>query len=98
NVDTQPIMIGVYHSTRLDMVLSMLATLKVGAAYVPFATGTPTSRLVYIIDDCQLSLVLSDSTQQRSLSEALSHSTCTPVCLHVDEYDNQSYSEDNLGV
>ncbi|BBN83065.1 hypothetical protein PA25_30500 [Pseudoalteromonas sp. A25] len=98
NVAGKPQMIGVYHSSRLDMVLSMLAALKVGAAYVPFAMGTPMSRLVYIIDDCQLSLVLSDSAQNDVLDDALSQSISKPVCMNVDVFDSAQYSADNLHV
>lgn len=45
-----------------DMMVAVLAILKIGAAYVALDPGLPTARLAYMLEDSEVSLVLTLST------------------------------------
>lgn len=45
----------------LDMVVALMAILKAGGAYVPLDPGYPQERLVYMLEDSQAILLLSQS-------------------------------------
>ncbi len=53
-------LIGVYLSRSADMVIGILGILKAGAAYVPLDPAFPKQRLNFMIDDSQLSLLLTE--------------------------------------
>jgi amino acid adenylation domain-containing protein len=50
--------VGVLMERSLEMVVSLLAALKAGAAYVPLDPGLPAERLAYMLDDSGVPLVL----------------------------------------
>jgi len=53
-------LIGISAERSLEMILSMLAIHKIGAAYVPLDTAYPEDRINYMIKDSGLELILSD--------------------------------------
>lgn len=57
---TNPL-IGVYLDRSVDMLVAMLAVWKTGAAYVPLDPEFPASRLQYMVEDAQLSCIISHS-------------------------------------
>ncbi|MBO0934896.1 non-ribosomal peptide synthetase, partial [Fibrella aquatilis] len=66
------------------LVISMLATLKANAAYVPLDPSLPLARLAYIIEDTKLSLLLADGDTQAlcaEISSTIAH-TYTTVRLN----------------
>jgi pristinamycin I synthase-3/4 len=52
------IRVGVLMERSVEMVVSLLAVLKVGGAYVPLDPGLPAERLAYMLDDSAVPLVL----------------------------------------
>jgi amino acid adenylation domain-containing protein len=80
----------VLHTTRSEwMIVSMLATLKAGAAYVPVDPEYPSSRIQYIIQDSESTLVLTD--------EQLSENTRTLVSeIEVLNVSEVEYSGDQF--
>lgn len=65
------ILIGVYMSKSIDMIVSMLAILKSGAAYVPLDPHAPIERLKFMIADTNVQLII---TQQKFSDEVISFS------------------------
>jgi amino acid adenylation domain-containing protein len=61
--------VGVYDIRSIEMVISLLAVLKAGAAYVPLDPELPKSRIEYQIRDADIDLVLSRSTLTKSLMD-----------------------------
>jgi acyl-coenzyme A synthetase/AMP-(fatty) acid ligase/ankyrin repeat protein len=55
-----PITIGIMSSNKLESLISMLALLKLGVAFIPLNAEDPATRLNYVIDKSEVSLVLSD--------------------------------------
>jgi acyl-CoA synthetase (AMP-forming)/AMP-acid ligase II len=50
--------VGIYLHKSIDSVATIFGILKTGAAYVPVDPGSPVSRNVYILKDCQVKAVL----------------------------------------
>ncbi|WP_348650213.1 amino acid adenylation domain-containing protein [Verrucosispora sp. WMMD573] len=50
--------VGVLLDRSVDMVAAVLAVLRVGSSYVPLDVGTPAGRLELIVDDADLSVVV----------------------------------------
>ncbi|MBY0574483.1 MAG: amino acid adenylation domain-containing protein, partial [Undibacterium sp.] len=59
-------LVGICLERSIDMVVSMLAVLKAGAAYVPLDPDYPSARLGYMLEDAQLATVI---TIQKLLSK-----------------------------
>lgn len=84
-------LIPIFVERNLDMLITMLAILKTGAAYVPIDSSFKKQRIQYILDDIQSPILL---TQHR-LEKKLKTLTKLP-CLFVD--DNAYHLESNQDV
>jgi len=60
-------MVGVYMNRSAEMVIALLAILKAGGAYVPLDPSFPPDRIEYMIEDAQISLILSQEVLQSSI-------------------------------
>ena len=60
------ILVGICVERSLDMVISLLAILKAGGAYVPLDPGYPEKRLAFMLDNSQVSILL---TQQNLIEK-----------------------------
>jgi len=79
--------VGICTSRSIDMVATVLAILKAGAAYLPLDPAFPPGRLRYMIEDSGLCLVVSES------SLATCH-TCLPeLTLNIDEQSERIAGE-----
>ena len=74
-------LVGICVERSLEMVVGLLAILKAGGAYVPLDPNYPTSRLNYMVEDAQLSILLTQKKWQHHLSETIE----TVICLDTDE-------------
>jgi amino acid adenylation domain-containing protein len=54
-------LVGVYIERSLEMVVSVLAVLKTGAAYVPLDPAFPDDRLAFMVADSETRVVLTDA-------------------------------------
>ncbi|NEP11784.1 MAG: amino acid adenylation domain-containing protein, partial [Symploca sp. SIO2C1] len=69
-------LVGICLERSVEMVVGLLAILKVGGAYVPLDPSYPASRLAQILEDAQLHFLLTDSDSQSQLP-----TTKTPIIL-----------------
>ncbi|WP_218618665.1 non-ribosomal peptide synthetase [Paenibacillus sp. P3E] len=53
--------IGIYATHNLDEIASILAVLKLGAAYVPIDPSNPLERINYMLEDSNVRLILSNN-------------------------------------
>jgi amino acid adenylation domain-containing protein len=74
------VLVGVCVEKSLDMAVGIIAILKAGGAYVPLEPQLPQERLAYIIEDANLSLIL---TQTQLVSKLSSHQAKL-ICLDSD--------------
>jgi amino acid adenylation domain-containing protein len=71
------VLVGLCVERSLFMLVALLGILKAGAAYVPFDPEYPTERLQFMLEDAQVSVIL---TQQRILNK-LPPNQAQLVCL-----------------
>jgi amino acid adenylation domain-containing protein len=88
--------IGLCVERSIDLVVSVLGTLKSGAAYVPLDPAYPPDRLSLIARDADLTLMLT----QQSLVEAFRNSEAETLCLdeQADEIAKASDQNPDLMV
>ncbi|MEH2178695.1 amino acid adenylation domain-containing protein [Nostoc sp.] len=85
------VLVGIYLERSLDMVVAILGILKAGGAYVPLDLAYPPERLAFILDDAQVSILLT----QQQLLEKLPEPPATVVCLDTNwERISQESQED----
>lgn len=53
-------MVGLMMSRQVDLYLSMIALLRLGAAFVPLDPTLPEQRVAFIIDNCHMAALVSD--------------------------------------
>lgn len=70
------VLVGVYVERSLEMLVGLLAVLKAGGAYVPLDPAFPPERLAYMVEDAQISILLS---QQRLREGLASYQGSTPA-------------------
>jgi len=73
-------LVGICVDRSLEMIVGLLGILKAGGAYVPLDPGYPKERLADILEDTQLSILL---TQERCLGKLPNQARQT-ICLDTD--------------
>ncbi|WP_445947052.1 amino acid adenylation domain-containing protein, partial [Shewanella sp.] len=61
-------LVGLCFERSFEMVVSILAVLKAGGAYLPLDPSYPAGRLVYMVEDAQLEVVLTHASVAQCLS------------------------------
>jgi amino acid adenylation domain-containing protein len=85
------VLVGICMERSLDMVVGLLGILKAGGAYVPLDPAYPTERLAFMLEDTQISVLL---TQSRLVESLPPHSTRV-VCLDTQWQEIEEHSEEN---
>ncbi|WP_198597430.1 non-ribosomal peptide synthetase, partial [Vibrio splendidus] len=78
-----PVML--YLERSLEMVVAILAVLKAGAAYVPVAPEFPEARTLFMMEDTQTPIVLTQQTLTPRLDEWVSTLNTPPSVLAIDD-------------
>ncbi|MEG4453672.1 amino acid adenylation domain-containing protein [Microcoleus sp. N9_A1] len=86
------VLIGVCFDRSLDAIVSLLAVLKAGSAYLPLDPAYPQDRLEFMLSDAALSVLLT----QQHLTEKLPDTEAKIVCLEQVREEINAQSEDNL--
>ena len=89
--------VGIGFDPSYEMIISIVAVLKTGAAYVPLDPAYPSARLLYMIEQSNLSLVLTKSSSRDHWFDSLVH------CVEIPKLDTKivlkppcEISSDNL--
>ncbi len=77
------------------MLVSILATIKAGAAYLPLSPTVPMDRLEFILEDCGASLVLTDQSTYGEIDLATIESSLNTKFVLTDEQDFAGYPIQN---
>lgn len=92
-LNVQPeVLVGICLERSLEMIVGLLAILKAGGAYVPLDPAYPSERLALMLEDSQLSILL---TQQNLLSKLPEHQAHI-VCLDSDREAITQHNQENL--
>ena len=66
------VLVGVCLERSLEMLIAVLAVLKAGGAYVPLDPAYPADRLEFMLQDAQISLVITETSLLERVSKAFS--------------------------
>lgn len=66
-------LVGIFVERSLDMVVGMLAILKAGGAYVPFDITCPAERLAYMLEDAQVTVLITHTSSALRLPDCFAH-------------------------
>jgi amino acid adenylation domain-containing protein len=84
------VLVGVCMERSIAMVVALYAILKAGGAYVPLEPTYPRERLVYMIQDAQLPLVLTQEQFRELVPEGVQ-----VLCLDDEQYMATLQDEEN---
>lgn len=64
--------VGIYMAKSLEAVVAVYGVMRAGAAYVPMDSSAPVSRVGYIADNCEMSVVITEPRLERNWEELTS--------------------------
>ncbi|OUL35844.1 hypothetical protein BV372_09645 [Nostoc sp. T09] len=85
------VLVGICVERSLEMIVGLLGILKAGGAYVPLDPNYPVERLAFILEDAQVSVLL---TQERLLNH-LPQNQAQVLCIDSDQEILATYSSEN---
>ncbi len=77
--------VGIYLEKGLDSAVTMYAIMRAGAAYVPLDPAAPSQRVAAIIADCDIQILISQSSRTRQLRSLQLSSTAVNTVIGNDE-------------
>lgn len=86
--------VGICLDRTPELIIAILAAVKLGAAYVPMDTNYPAERLAYILEDCSAPLLITHSALQERFADVKTKQ------LFVDKVAERlaAQSKDNLSI
>lgn len=82
--------VGIFLDRTDDLLVSLLAILKIGASYIPIDVKYPKSKIEYIISDASAKIIITKTTLKELLS-----SNNDILCLDADEDQIKTHSTSN---
>ncbi|WDQ32174.1 amino acid adenylation domain-containing protein [Paenibacillus marchantiae] len=86
---TSESLVGVVMDKSIELIISLLAVIKLGAAYVPIDPNYPKDRINYILNDTKLNVVLTQKNYKDDWSKLVQHvinlnkdELCLDDCSH----------------
>lgn len=90
NIDkNQEIIVGVCLERKANLIVSLLGILKAGFAYVPLDPSYPKNRLEFMINDSQLSVIITQESLQNNLPDY------TGIMVNLDQ-DHHSINQGSI--
>ena len=66
--------VGIYLHKSMESAVAVYGILQAGAAYVPLDPHMPVSRLKFILEDCEISHLISEKSKANNIAEAMPES------------------------
>jgi amino acid adenylation domain-containing protein len=76
--------VGLRLHKSIDGIITIFGVLKAGAAYVPVDAESPAARGAYILNNCQVKVVVTETTLRGPLMEELQQLGASPAVLAVE--------------
>jgi amino acid adenylation domain-containing protein len=86
------ILVGICVERSLEMIIALLAILKAGGAYVPLDPNFPTERLAFMVEDSQISILITE----QNLYQKLPTTSAEIICLDKDWENITTYPKTSL--
>lgn len=77
--------VGIRLPKSVDAVAAILGVLKSGAAYVPVDASSPAARGAFILDDCRVKAIITESVIRQSLEDELAKLSAHPYFLDAKD-------------
>ena len=90
--------VGIYLERSIEMVIALLGILKAGAAYVPLDPSYPEERLRFMMEDAQISVIVTQARVFENAPYSAFKPTCTTVCMDRDHAVIQRQSSEALDL
>ncbi|MFY2508226.1 non-ribosomal peptide synthetase [Vibrio pectenicida] len=91
--------VALFFDRSIEMIVSILAVLKAGAAYVPISPDFPSERVDFIIQDTQAPLILTHRPKLLQIRGIIKHhNLSTNVLCSDDMAKNKGYSGNNRSL
>ncbi|GCE60718.1 non-ribosomal peptide synthetase [Microcystis aeruginosa] len=84
------LLIGICVERSPKMIISLLAILKTGSAYVPIDPNYPRDRIHFILEDSQVPILITTDLFQEKLSLKQQDNSCFIISLDQKKWQNQS--------
>lgn len=88
--------VGVFLNKSLETVISIYGIMKAGGAYVPLDPKSPLSRLVTIIEDCDIRGIISEKSKKSILNEVTTQQNILEFTIGCDVASLDSYTWDDV--
>jgi len=88
------VVVGIFLERSAEMLIALLGVLKAGGAYLPLDSSYPRDRLKVMLEDAQVSVVL---TTRKEKAELPDHEVCT-ICLDSDSQAIRRERDSNVGL
>ncbi len=89
---TADVLVGICVDRSIDTIVGILGILKAGGAYVPLDPAYPQERLALILDDAEVSIVV---TQSQLVKKLPAHHARV-ICLDIERYRQDWQYQQNL--
>lgn len=89
-------LIAIYQERSPEMIISILAIIKAGAAFVPISTAYPKERIEYIINDVDVKLIITDSILEQELTDIHTEKQVKHVLLDKESEQIEKEKDSNL--
>ncbi|MGK7901220.1 MAG: amino acid adenylation domain-containing protein [Hormoscilla sp.] len=86
------VLVGICVERSIEMVVGIFGILKAGGAYLPLDPTYPAERLVFMLEDAQVPVLLTQSSQKEKLPETKAQ----VVCLDIEAEMLSRLSSENL--
>ncbi len=86
--------IGIMMNRRAELIISILATLKAGAAYLPIDPMYPDERIEYIIEDSHIKLLLTETKLKNKFGIKAVNVDDEAIYKEYKEFDTPSTADD----
>ncbi len=86
------VLVGLYLERSIEMIVALLGILKAGGAYVPLDPTYPSERLAFMLDDSQVSVLVTQQSLLAGIAEVKAH----VICRERDWNSMARMSEENL--
>ncbi|MEL6765041.1 MAG: amino acid adenylation domain-containing protein, partial [Cyanobacteria bacterium J06607_6] len=90
--------IGLCLDRSVDLLVALLAVLKAGGTYVPLDPAYPSQRLAWMLEDAQVSLLLTQSSLFPDLELTVRQIGTTAVCLDLEQAAIAACSDSNPSI
>ncbi|MFS4492236.1 amino acid adenylation domain-containing protein [Maribacter sp. 2308TA10-17] len=86
--------VAIHMPRSIDYVISVIATLKTGAAFIPISSDQPSERIKYIVSDAKCALLLTNSELEIHLDE----SSMPVISLDKNRQEIDEFSTKNSNI